>query len=144
MIRRKRPRRERKTPLAQLKRELWGLFALYVKERDGGVCFTCGAPRLEGKNHHAGHCIRAGGHASTKYDPKNVHAQCFSCNILRDGNTHEYVQRIIDRYGADEYRRMLQKSRETKNWKRPEIEELIAALKRGGADYECAYYAHYL
>ena len=144
-IRRKaRPRRARRTSLAALKRTLWQHFASYVKARDGNVCFTCGAKGLEGGNWHAGHGIRKGGHAAVMYDPKNVHSQCGACNIWRAGNTAEYMARLIDRYGYDEWLRLIRRSRTTKLWKAPELRELIAALERGAAEFECFYYSKYL
>lgn len=144
-IRRKaRPRRERRTSLAVLKRQLWQAFASYVKARDGNVCFTCGAKDLEGGNWHAGHGIRQGGHASVMYDPKNVHSQCGRCNIWLAGNTAEYMVRLIDRYGYDEWLRLIRRSRTTKSWTAPELRELIASLERGASDFECFYYERYL
>jgi hypothetical protein len=139
----KRPRRQRATPLATLKRQLWALFSAYVKDRDGDGCVTCIASGLEGSNWHAGHWI-SGSRQATKYDPKNVHSQCGRCNIWLRGNGAEYSGFILQAYGAEEHDRMLRKSRELKNWTRPELEYLIAAAKRGGADYETAYYERYL
>ena len=138
------PRRERRTTVAGLKRQVWGLFSGYVKARDGNVCFTCGARDLEGRNWHAGHGIRQGGHASVMYDPKNCHSQCGACNIWRAGNTAEYIAQIIDGYGYDEWTRLLEQSRGTKAWTTPELRDLIAALERGASDFECFYYERYL
>lgn len=139
-----RPRRQRRTSLAALKRELWALFSRYVKDRDGPTCFTCGAKDLEGGNWHAGHCIRMGGHAAVAYDPKNVHSQCGACNIWRDGNVAEYVIRLVERYGYEEFERLVNRSRQTKLWTAPEIRGLIEALQRGPVEYECYYYDRYL
>lgn len=144
-IRRKaRPRRQRKTTVGALKRQLWTLFAAYVKARDGNTCFTCGATDLEGMNWHAGHGIRQGGHAAVQYDPKNVHSQCGACNVWKAGNVAEYVMRLVDRYGFEEFARLVNRSRQTKLWTAPELRELIAALGRGPAEFECYYYERYL
>ena len=78
------------------------------------------------------------------YDPKNIHSQCGKCNILLDGNGPEYVEFVIQRYGRGEFMRMLDRSRQTKNWTRPELEYLVEAARKGGADYESAYYERYL
>lgn len=139
-----RPRRERRTSLASLKRQTWKAFSAYVKERDGNVCFTCDAKDLEGRNWHAGHGIRQGGHHSVIYDPKNVHSQCGACNVLRSGNTAEYVTRLIERYGIEEWQRLITRSRQTKAWTAPELRGLIEALGRGAVAYECYYYEKYL
>ena len=42
LARRTRPRRQRRSTVAALKRKLWSLFAVYVLERDKRICFTCG------------------------------------------------------------------------------------------------------
>jgi hypothetical protein len=142
--RKARPRRERRTTVGALKRQLWKLFAVYIKARDGNVCFTCDARDLEGGNWHAGHGIRQGGHAAVQYDPKNVHSQCGRCNIWLAGNTSEYMARLIERYGYDEWLRLIKRARTTKSWTAPEVRGLIAALERGPAEFECAYYESYL
>ena len=144
IARKARPRKQRKTTVGALKRKLWKLFSAYVKARDGNICFTCGAKDLEGINWHAGHGIRQGGHAAVQYDPKNVHSQCGRCNIWLGGNTSEYMARLIDRYGYDEWLRMIRRARTTKSWTAPELRDLIAALERGAAEYECLYYERYL
>lgn len=140
------PRKLRKSTVAQLKRELWGLFALYVKERDGDVCITCGKGDLIGSNRQAGHWIRMGGHGAVAYDPKNVHVQCRACNVFRGGEPHLYAAAILARYGQAEFDRMLKRSMLVHEWKRWELEELIAALKSdpSGVAYEVLYYQRYL
>lgn len=141
--RKSRPPKVRKTTLAALKRKLWKLFALYVKERDGNVCFSCGRESLVGSGWHAGHLFPAGSHNVIRLEPKNVHSQCYFCNINLGGNGAAYTARFLDRYGIDEFRRLDALSRRLKQWRSPEIEELIAALKRGGADYEILYAEKY-
>jgi hypothetical protein len=139
IARNSRPRRQRKSSLACLKRKLWSLFSSYVKERDGNVCFSCGASGLESHGWHAGHLFPAGAHGIIRYEPKNVHSQCYRCNINLGGNGAAYSDRFIEVYGIEEFRRLSALSRTIKQWRAPEVEELIAALKRGGADYEMLY-----
>lgn len=144
IARKARPRRERKSSVAALKRKLWRLFAAYVKQRDGNECFTCGQRGLEGKNWQAGHFIRKDGHAAVAFDPKNVHSQCGRCNLYERGCVHEYAVRIMDWYGESELNRLVYRSRETKTWTAPELSDLIAALEKGPAEYELLYYERYL
>lgn len=143
IARRTRPRRERKTPLATLKRKLWCAFAAYVKERDGNTCFSCGATGLEGQNWHAGHLFQAGQFAIIRYEPKNVHSQCGRCNVWLRGNVARYTARFLDKYGIEEFRRLDALSRRMKQWRAPEVIELILALKRGGAEFEMFYAERY-
>lgn len=144
MIRRKkRPRKQRKTNLAALKRKLWSLFAAYVKERDGNTCFSCGRGGLEGSGWHAGHLFPAGSHNVIRYDPKNVHSQCFHCNCNLGGNGAAYTARFLEKYGMPEFERLNRLSTKLKPWRAPEIEEMIAALKAHGAVYEGFYMERY-
>jgi hypothetical protein len=137
------PRKKRKTPLAKLKRDLWALFAAYVKERDGNVCFVCGATGLEGGNWHAGHLFNSENNSVLRYHPKNVHSNCGRCNVWLRGNIAVYAARFLDVYGVECFKALDAKRGPAKAWTRPEVEAMIAALKAGGADYECWYSERY-
>lgn len=137
--RKSRPRKQRKTTLAALKRKLWRLFAAYVLERDGRRCFTCG-----GVGTQAGHFYSTR-IASTWIDPKNVHAQCGRCNLFLHSNPGAYSDGIFRKYGPEELMRLTMRAmRVDKQWRAPEVESLIAAIQRSGADFELAYYAENL
>ena len=82
----------------------------YIRERDKWTCFTCGKIG-EGSQMHAGHFISRV-KAKVMFDEKNVHAQCYSCNIWKKGNVAEYADRIINRYGKDEFDRLIRE----RNW----------------------------
>lgn len=139
-----RPRRQRKSTVGALKRKLWSMFAAYVKSRDGNTCVTCGRDGLAGQNWQAGHFIRQDGHAAVEYDPKNVHSQCGRCNLYERGNVAAHAEYIVSTYGAAELSRLMVRSRLTHTWTAWELRDLIAAMERGGADYECLYYERYL
>lgn len=82
---------------AQLKKDLWKHFSAYIRKRDGGICFTCGA-RCEGSNYHAGHFIpKSVGGLSLYFHEDNVHGQCMRCNIHLGGNQYEYGKRLGDK-----------------------------------------------
>lgn len=83
---------------AKLKKELWKLVSEYVRRKSRGICFTCGTQR-DWKQLHCGHYIRASAGLSTYFEPKNLHAQCYACNIWRDGNSDEYALRLKATYG---------------------------------------------
>ena len=139
MIRRQRPRRVRKSTVAALKRKLWRMFSAYVLERDQRVCFTCGREADQ-----AGHFYSCR-IASIWVDPKNVHGQCATCNLYLKGNPGAYAERIVRDYGPAELARLTHRANHvTKQWRRPELERLIDALRQGGAAYECAYYSNNL
>ncbi len=135
IARKVRPAKVRRTSVAKLKRTLWKLVAKYVLERDGRVCVTCGEPANQ-----AGHFYTRG-IASTWIDPKNLGAQDTRCNLYLGGNPRPFVTHIVNTYGTVELERLTNRAnRVQKHWRADELERLIAAIKRGGAEFEMAYY----
>ena len=137
----KRPARKKKTPLARAHEKLWQLFARYVKDRDGNQCFTCPA-QPEGRALQAGHMIRST-KASVRYHPDNVHSQCSHCNKWLSGNEGVYSRRFVEKYGWSKFDALHAKAEQTHEWKVYELEELIAALEKSGADFEILYAEKY-
>lgn len=85
---------KKKKTISQLKKELWKVFAKYIKHRDKNICFTCGR-YAEGSGMHAGHFIpKSVGGITLYFNEDNVHAQCYNCNINLSGNQYEYGQRL--------------------------------------------------
>lgn len=83
-----------KNNISKLKKKLWTLFSLYIRQRDKYTCFTCGR-KGEGSGMHAGHFIsKAIGGVDLYFDEDNVHAQCYNCNINLSGNQYEYSLRL--------------------------------------------------
>ncbi len=89
----------KKPTKTQLNKKLWKLFSKYIRERDNYTCFTCGIKTYPAQ---AGH-YRTGATCNKYlyYDEKNVHAQCYRCNINLSGNWREYQTRMHDKYGKD-------------------------------------------
>lgn len=139
----KRPARQRKTPLAKLKRILWERVKLYVRETHGNTCYTCGAKDLAGSNWHTCHFINAGSSSMVRYDPDNLRPGCYRCNVSLRGNIALYAIRLLDEIGEAKWRSLLARSKVIKQWTRPDIEEMIAALDKGAADYELLYATKY-
>ncbi len=139
----KRPARKRKGTTAKLFQALEKKFADYVKARDGNVCVTCGKT-VEPGNLNAGHFIPRT-RKSLIFDPANCHSQCaIPCNYSKRGAPREYALAILDKYGPAGLRRLMARKLIDKKWTRPELEYLIAAIDKSGADFECAYYERYL
>jgi hypothetical protein len=141
--RKKPPNKLSQKNLPKLKRKLWALLTAYVKDRDGNTCVSCGKGGLSGKGWHGGHLFPAGKHNIIRYDPKNVHSQCFNCNIDLGGNGAAYAVWHMDKYGMDEFKRLSTLSRHMKSWRSYEIQELIEALQKGGHYYESLYAEKY-
>ncbi len=137
------PKKLSQKDLPKLKRKLWTLFSAYVKDRDGNTCVSCGRGGLEGHGYQAGHLFPAGKHNVIRFDPKNVHPQCFNCNINLGGNGAAYAVWHIAKYGMDEFNRLSTLSRHMKSWRSYEIQELIEALQKGGHYYESLYAEKY-
>jgi len=86
-----------------LKKKAWVVFARYIRERDG-KCVTCG-----NKEHlAAGHYC----HKREDFNERNIHAQCYACNRCRKGNMRVYTMYMIDLYGIDSVRKLMECEKE--------------------------------
>lgn len=109
-----------KWKLGKAKKEFWHIFSLYIRMRDKGVCFSCGKkiPDYYDKNGNihpgfkkgqAGHFITAANCGLHLYfHERNVHCQCYHCNINLSGNWLEYRKKMIETYGLEETERIEQ------------------------------------
>lgn len=129
----------KRSRVSTLENKLDRLFSRYVRDRDGNVCITCGKT-VGDQNLDAGHFIGRS-RRSLRWDPKNCHSQCsIPCNKLRRGAPAEYALAILDRYGAEELRRLMLRKTLTRKWTAPELSALIDALQRDPAEFESLYY----
>lgn len=106
----------KKQTISKLKDNLWKAFSLYIRQRDNYTCFTCGRTGT-GSAIHAGHFIPS----STcglflRYHEKNVHAQCYNCNINLGGNGAEYYRRMVARYGQKEVDQLFKDKERITKW----------------------------
>lgn len=85
--------------ISKLKKKADKLFSIFIRQRDGGKCITCGKID-EWKYMQAGHYIQRDCLA-LRYDEKNVNCQCYACNVLRKGNYPIYAIKMIEKYGDD-------------------------------------------
>ena len=123
----KRPRKKRKDRAPNrraLERELWRIFSLYIRKRDGrcmmGDMFGgCSGPL------QAGHIISRR-KLPTKYDELNVHGQCASHNWQHNRNPERYTVWFIRNHGESVYWLMVQRSMVfTKVLTIPQLQEKI-------------------
>jgi len=83
-----------KQKISVLKRKLWEMFSKYIRQRDKGICFTCDR-KCEGSGYHAGHFVpKSVGGMTLYFHEKNVHGQCYNCNINLSGNQYIYAKRL--------------------------------------------------
>lgn len=88
---------KRKKTNAQLKKQLWKVFSQYIRQRDKGICFTCGR-MADGSGYHAGHFIsKAVGGLSLYFHEENVFGQCYNCNINLEGNSYLFGKKLGDK-----------------------------------------------
>lgn len=81
-----------------LKKKLWKVFSEYIRQRDKGICISCGKID-DWKNTDAGHYIPKTAGLAVYFDEKNVNAQCTGCNRFRHGNLSQYALALRRKYG---------------------------------------------
>jgi hypothetical protein len=91
--------------VAHLKNKLiWPIFSKYIRLsyadwRGNVACCTCGAT-VPWKRAQAGHFVPGRGN-SILFDERNVHPQCYVCNIRLKGNPRKYEAFMRAKYGQD-------------------------------------------
>ena len=124
----KKPRRQRIPKMRtrkSVKKSAWDIFSIFIRTRDclrttgtltRGRCITCGKffsfERLQ-----AGHFIQGRGGA-VLFDEIGVNAQCYICNIERQGESLIYRRKLVELHGEDfvrllENKRWIQKKHKT-------------------------------
>lgn len=87
--------------MSQAREMLDRVFSIYIRRRDcpdgQGRCISCGRP-INFTTCDAGHYIPRT-HTATRWNVRNVHAQCRTCNRMRDGNAAGYTIGLVERYG---------------------------------------------
>jgi len=95
----------RKTTTKSLKRKLWQVFSLWVRERDKHKCVCCGNPASD-----AGHFAHMGKgnrmFCIPELDEANVNAQCRKCNHFLSGNLYVYGKYLERKYGEKMIKRI--------------------------------------
>lgn len=86
---------------SKIKKKLDKVFSEYIRKRDSindiATCITCGY-KEHWKNMDAGHFIPRQ-HMGTRWDERNVHAQCKRCNGFEGGQQYRYGQFLRLKYG---------------------------------------------
>ena len=105
------------SPLVEAKKDLCKIFSMYIRMRDclaatgtldNGLCCTCGKP-YPLKKLQAGHFI-PGRMDSILFEPTCVHAQCYRCNMRRQGEWVLYYRFMQKKYGQAEIDRLMELS----------------------------------
>lgn len=85
--------------MSVLKRKADKVFSDFIRQRDNGVCFTCGCVK-DWKEQQNGHYITRGC-LPLRYREDNANCQCVACNIFKGGNYTSYSLRMIEKYGVE-------------------------------------------
>ena len=97
-----------------------------------GRCFTCGAVK-DFKSLQAGHFI-PGRHPAYLFEPQQVHAQCYHCNVGLKGNWPEYYKEMVKRHGLEVVEKIINEKRVIKQFKVPELIEIYEKYKKPGEE----------
>lgn len=107
-------------------------FSEYIRRRAADYrglarCVTCGCWR-HWKKMDAGHFISRDREA-TRYDTRNAHAQCQSCNRFRSGRQFEHGKKIDEMYGEGTAEELNVKSKMPCRRKQSDYEYIAADFK---------------
>lgn len=97
----------------------------FVRRRDKGVCFTCGVQK-PWKEMEAGHFIHRD---HLDFNFVNINCQCARCNKFLSGNLDVYAEKLITKYGLDEFMKLSALRHSVAPWRIIYLEEVIANLK---------------
>lgn len=90
----------KKLGVVALRKKVWPVFAKWIKKRDNYTCYTCGKVMQKGDtNCHAGHYVPQSKGNRLRFDERNVHCQCVSCNSFGRGNLSVYALNLERDYG---------------------------------------------
>ena len=89
---------KKKPVLGREKKRTWEMMSRYVRARDKNTCFTCGK-----FGNQAGHMFPKALGLNAYFDIRNVHCQCYHCNINLGGNGAIYSHKFREKYGDKEY-----------------------------------------
>lgn len=103
---RKRVVKKKLPSISLLKKKLWKLVSIKIRQRDKYTCFTSGV-QVSGSNAHCGHGIpNSVGGALLRYHPYNLHCQSYVENIHHSGNGGIYYRNQVLKYGQDKVNKL--------------------------------------
>lgn len=118
----------KKKSKSQLVKELDKIFSEYIRLRDRNICITCGCIG-EHKIMQAGHYVSRSCYA-LRWDERNVHCQCYSCNICKSGNLITYREKLVLIYGEKEVKKLEQQRHTVIKYTQSDIIGLIELYKQ--------------
>jgi len=129
---------KKKTPkikeisIKALRKKAWDLQSKVIRQKEKGICFTCGA-KNEWKKQQAGHFVH--GHAMD-FVEENIHCQCPRCNKWLSGNLIQYAIHLEKKYGYGIVQKLKRQSDKIKKYKVQELQDIIDKNKKLLKKYE--------
>jgi hypothetical protein len=122
-------RKPKAKPLKWYRDKAWELTSKYVRLREADEngynrCVTCGATKPY-QELQAGHFVPQAQGNAARWDLRNIHPQCYRCNINLGGNGPEYGPYIRARYGDEGYESIRRLAGATRVMRRADYEEII-------------------
>lgn len=116
-------KKAKKLSVAYYVKKLDIVFSRFIRQRDGGRCFTCPYQNDWKKLQNGHFCPRQ--HMATRFDERNNNAQCFACNMFYGGRPDAYALRLQEKYGPGIVKELHDLARTEKHWSIPELQALI-------------------
>lgn len=142
----KKKKRPTKKPVTLMKAKAWYEFSKFIRRRDclhttgspiHGKCYTCDRD-YEFKKLQAGHFIQGRG-AKILFIEDNVHAQCYSCNVMKHGDLIEYRIRMVRDFGIERVEELENMRHAVGEWDYEELEKVYEKYKRLNVNFETGY-----
>lgn len=111
--------------LRSLRKKARDLFSKWVRQKEKGVCYTCGT-RHEWKETDCGHFYHRD---SLDFSEEGNHCQCTRCNRFLHGNTAKYAEHLVRDYGPDIIKELIRLGDNVRKFKQQELLDLIEKYK---------------
>lgn len=121
-------KKKKKTSTKTVKKIAWMVFSQYIRQRDGGICISCGKVDYWRKM-DAGHYIPKTAGLALYFDERNVNCQCTYCNRWMHGNLSKYALALIRKYGNNILYELDEKRNKIKKITAEEYKEFIEKYK---------------
>ena len=120
----------KKTKLSTLKKKAWSTLSLLTRlsasDANGYCsCVTCGMTKHY-KEMQAGHWVPQAQGNAVRFDRRNVHVQCYRCNVNLGGNGPEYSAFMERTYGKEVMEELRRKSNESVKFTQADYEQMIS------------------
>jgi hypothetical protein len=90
---------EKHRPLSHFEKRAERACNDYCRTRDeDDPCISCGT--YQSVAWQAGHYLSVGAHPTLRYNPDNIHKQCYECNVPKSGNQAAYRIGLVAKIGV--------------------------------------------